>query len=209
MADPAHRPRPEERLRELLARRRAELAVHASRLEAGALDFERREEQLRDARASLERTLRLRLQDLEAREADLGRLERELAEREALLREGEQELERRRQELGAVELRRAAVEQRERALAAREEELAAREAATGAAAAGAEPPPVSLLFAPGPVYRLVETEPRPLTAGSRVELDGEELVVARIGPSPLPRDPRLCAYLLSEPRRERSGRGEA
>ena len=93
-------------------------------------DLERREELLRDMRASVERLLRLGTKDLTEREVELQELGREFMEREARLSAEEAELNRRRSELGAVELKREAVEQRERALAAREEELAAAEASS-------------------------------------------------------------------------------
>jgi hypothetical protein len=65
-----------------------------------------------------------------------------------------------------------------------------------------EPPPgepepsVSLLFVAGhPGYRLLEIEPRALTAGSLLDVEGETYVVARVGPAPLPEDSRRCAYV--------------
>ena len=108
-------PNPEERLEELLAQRRLELDAHAEQLHASIAELERREELLRDSRASVERMLRLGTSDLEAREAELTGYLRELTEREKLVAESEEELGRRRQELGAVELKRAAIERRERA----------------------------------------------------------------------------------------------
>jgi hypothetical protein len=41
----------------------------------------------------------------------------------------------------------------------------------------------------------VEVDPRPLDVGATLELDGEEYVVSRLGPVPLPADTRRCAYL--------------
>ena len=52
-------PNPEERLEELLAQRRRELDAHAEQLHASIAELERREELLRDSRASVERMLRL------------------------------------------------------------------------------------------------------------------------------------------------------
>ena len=54
---------------------------------------------------------------------------------------------------------------------------------------------VTVLFVPGPGYRLVEVEHRSLTVGAPVDLDGESYVVTRIGRAPLPHDDRACAYL--------------
>lgn len=55
--------------------------------------------------------------------------------------------------------------------------------------------PVSLLFVAGPEYRLLEIEPRVLSAGSVLDLEGRTYVVARLGPAPLPADGRRCAYV--------------
>lgn len=201
----AHGPTSEERLEEFLAERRRELDEHAARFDETIADLERREELIRDSRASVERLLRLGTTDLEAREADLADLVLELTEREAVLRAAEVELARRRGELGAVELRRAAVERREQALAAREERIAALEARFAerddVAARSEEPPAGSataaqLAFVPGPGYRLVEIEQVELATGMTLELDGVQYVAARVGPSPLPGDRRRCAYLV-------------
>jgi hypothetical protein len=55
--------------------------------------------------------------------------------------------------------------------------------------------PVSLLFVAGHGYRLLEIEPRALTAGSVLDVEGQTHVVARLGPAPLPADGRRCAYV--------------
>jgi predicted RNase H-like nuclease (RuvC/YqgF family) len=194
-------PSPEQRLEELLARRREELDEHAARLRESIAELERREELLRDSRASVERMLRLGTSDLEAREAELTDFLSSLTEREASVSEAEAELARRRQELGAVELKRAAVERRERALAEREEELDAlreqldeRETQLTENETTAES--VELVFLPGERYRIVEIEPAVLTAGYSFGVDDVEYIVARIGRSPLPHDGRQCAYLV-------------
>jgi hypothetical protein len=44
-------------------------------------------------------------------------------------------------------------------------------------------------------YELREAEGDAPELGSRVEVDGGEEQVIKIGPSPLPNDPRPCAYL--------------
>jgi hypothetical protein len=198
-------PTPEERLEELLAERRRELDETAARFDASIADLERREELLRDSRASVERMLRLGRSDLEARENELASFLRELTEREAMVAEAEAEIARRRQDLGAVELKRANVERRERDVAAREEQLVELE---GELATGVDQGPgtgrrvesVELAFVPGPAYRLVELALPEASAGTTVELDGEELVICRVGPSPLPGDSRRCAYLVRRAR---------
>jgi hypothetical protein len=189
-------PNPEERLEELLAQRRRELDQHAEQLHASIAELERREELLRDSRASVERMLRLGTSDLEARETELTGYLRELSEREKLVAEAEEELGRRRQELGAVELKRAAVERRERAVEAREADLDEREATSAVAATLAEPVSIELAFVPGASYALLELEAVPLTPGSELEIAAETFVVSRIGRSPLPGDSRRCAYLV-------------
>jgi hypothetical protein len=211
----SHRPTPEERLEQLLAERRRELAEQAAIVEQTLADLEEREQRLRDSRASIERLLRLGQRDLDLRESDLVRLGRELEERGSRVEDEEAELTRRRAELGAVELKRAALEQRDRALAAREADLDDRAArldehvttevprassehaeGIGPASEAAQPGAMTaLLFVPGTAYRLVETS-EPVAPGATVELDGEEYVVARIGPSPLPGDARRCSYLV-------------
>jgi len=204
-------PSPEQRLEELLAQRRHELDEHAARLHESIAELERREELLRDSRASVERMLRLGTSELEARESELTSFVEELSGREAQLTRAEDELARRRQELGAVELKRASVEARERAVTTKEEELAEREAALDERAAtfpraGSDETPVEveLVFVPGERYRLVETSAE-LSTGAAFEVDGEAFVVARIGRSPLPADSRRCAYLVRGPRGRSGG----
>jgi hypothetical protein len=54
-----------------------------------------------------------------------------------------------------------------------------------------------LLFVSKPSgYELVEREGKPPDLGTQVELEeGARFMVAKLGPSPLPNDARLCAYL--------------
>ncbi len=191
-------PNPEERLEELLAQRRLELDAHAEQLHASIAELERREELLRDSRASVERMLRVGTSDLEAREAELTGYLRELTEREKLVAESEEELGRRRQELGAVELKRAAIERRERAVETREAELSERETVVQAVApAPTDSGSIELAFVPGAArYALVELEAVALTPGLELDVAEETFVVARIGRSPLPGDRRRCAYLV-------------
>ena len=204
----AHASSPEEKLERLLAERSRELEEQASRFEQAMQDLERREELLRDMRASVERLLRLGTSDLTEREVELQELGKEFMDREARLSTEEAELSRRRSELGAVELKREAIERRERALAAREEEIEAAQALRVASPPGDESSseqdavasndssdPVSLLFVPGQAYRLVEVEQRTLTVGTALEVDGEVFYVTRLGSAPLPGDMRRCAYL--------------
>lgn len=194
-------PSAEQRFEELLAQRRTELDEHAARLRESIAELERREELLRDSRASVERMLRLGTTDLEAREAELTDFLAGITERESALAAAEEDLGRRRQELGAVELKRAAVERRERALEVRQTELEEREAeleerAASATSIGDEPILVELVFMPGERYRLVDVEPVELTRGYAFDIEGAEYTVARIGRSPLPGDDRCCAYLV-------------
>jgi DNA repair exonuclease SbcCD ATPase subunit len=195
-------PSPEQRLEELLAQRRTELDLHAARLRESIAELERREELLRDSRASVERMLRLGTSDLEAREAELTDFLSGLTDREAALSEAETDLARRRQELGAVELKRAAIERRERALEVRAEELEQlrseldERTAELAASASKDGAPVELVFLPGERYRLVEIDPAPLTAGYAFDVEGIAYTVVRVGPSPFPGDTRRCAYLV-------------
>lgn len=200
----ARGPTSEEQLEGLMAERRRELERYAARFDETVADLERREELIRDSRASVERLLRLGTADLDARESDLVDLIRELTEREADLRAAEADLTRRRGELGAVELRRAALERREQALAAREEQISAIEArlAERDAISRSDDQPVEtvtraqLAFVPDGAYRLVPLDDAALATGSGLEVDGKQYVVARIGPSPLPGDRRRCAYLV-------------
>jgi hypothetical protein len=186
----------EERLLELLAERRRELREHAARFEERIADLERREVLLSDERAAVERLLRRGTAELDARERELVQYERELDERDARVQVLETDVNRRRTELGAVELKRASVEQREKAVEAREAVLASREleAPTLSVADAAETSGPIVLFVPGVRYRLVEHEAG-LHVGDPVEVDGVEYEAVRIGASPLPDDPRPCAYL--------------
>jgi hypothetical protein len=54
-----------------------------------------------------------------------------------------------------------------------------------------------LLFVSKPSgYELVEREGEPPETGSEVEVeDGLRFTVSKLGPSPLPQDDRVCAYL--------------
>jgi len=188
-------PRPEDRLDDLLLLRRRELDAQVARLVETVNGLERREELVRDSRASVERVLRKGTNELDLREAELADRVAEVTAREERLRAAEAELAQRRSELGAVELKREAVERRERALAEREERIAEREAEL-AEPASTEAEVASLVFVPGVSYELTEVEPTPLAPGAAFDLDGEQYEVARVGPSPLPADTRRCAYLV-------------
>jgi hypothetical protein len=54
-----------------------------------------------------------------------------------------------------------------------------------------------LLFISRPTgYQLAEREGEPPAVGSEVEVDENgRFLVVKVGPSPLPQDDRLCAYL--------------
>jgi hypothetical protein len=54
-----------------------------------------------------------------------------------------------------------------------------------------------LLFVWSPAgYKVRELEGEPPQVGREIEDDGRTLVVTKVGPSPYPSDPRLCAYSL-------------
>jgi hypothetical protein len=44
-------------------------------------------------------------------------------------------------------------------------------------------------------YELHEADGDAPAVGSEIEADGQTLLVTKVGPSPLPRDKRLCAYV--------------
>lgn len=199
-----HDTTPEERLEQLLAERRRELEQHAGSFESAVADLGRREELVRDTRTSVERALRVGTADLDAREADLADVAHELTKREARIRAEEASLADRRSELGAVELKRASVEQRERAVAEREASLEERELRLPGERV---PAAVGLAFVPGERYRLIELDEQPLGPRATLDVGGEEHVVVRIGPSPLPGDARRCAYLVRGGRGGESGGG--
>ena len=52
-----------------------------------------------------------------------------------------------------------------------------------------------LLFAAGDRYRLADREGPAPEPGTVIELDTQRFVVRRLGASPLPGDPRRCAYV--------------
>jgi hypothetical protein len=201
-------PSPEERLAAIIDAHRHDLDEQRARFEQTIEDLERREQLLSDAKASVERLLRLGSRDLDARETDLARLIAELTEREQQLREEEADLARRRSETGAVELRRVRVEQRERTLDDRERALETREARIAGreyeAQDTAQRAP-RLAFVPGAAYRLVELDDPAAISGRAIEIEGERYEIARIGPSPLPGDDRRCAYLVRGLREPASG----
>ena len=131
------------------------------------------------------------------------------------MREQERDIALRKQELGAVELRRAAVERREETAAEREAaleqvaadlrdrelELAERERSRRrrrrARAAGRTEPEAAthLLYVARDGWQLVERDGPVPALDAAVDVDGVPLVVTRVGRSPLPGDPRACAYL--------------
>lgn len=55
----------------------------------------------------------------------------------------------------------------------------------------------TLLVATPDGYSFAEVDAPPPTPGAQVEHDGKEYTVWRVGPSPLPGDPRRCAFLAS------------
>ena len=187
-------PSPEDRLDDLLVERRRELDEPVPRLVETVTGLERREELVRDSRASVERVLRMGATDLDLKESELAEQIRDnglLGER---LRAGEANLAQRPSELGAVELKREAVERRERALAEREARIAEREQSSRA---DQEPPPRRRARVRARDLLPARCDrPDPARPWQAVRLDGDPFDVARLGPSPLPTDNRRCAYLV-------------
>jgi hypothetical protein len=191
-------------------------------LRLGRSDLEARENELTD----FMRALGERETKLASAEADLARRRQELGAVElkrASVERREQEVEERRTaleaEAAALASRAALLDEHEAALVARETAVAAPKAATeppDAAAVHTETPTAAratpsapaptrapaptpgaeLAFVPGAGYRLLEVTVPAARPGDLVEVGGEELVVARLGPSPLPGDSRRCAYLV-------------
>ena len=212
----------EEAVDALISNRGRELEEQTERLRETIESLERREEQAARLRSAVEEMLRHGSAELDERHAELAALAVELRRREESVRELERDLALRKQELGAVELRRAAVERREeaaterqtaleqaaKALSAREAQLAERartHTVSELAPASAAPEPEAathLVYVARDGWQLLERDgPVPLLDAS-IEVNGEPLIVSRIGRSPLPDDPRRCAYL--EPARRTS-----
>ena len=207
----------------VISDRGRELEEQTERLRQTIESLERREEQAARLRSAVEEMLRHGSAELDERQAELAALAVELRAREETVRQQERDVSLRKQELGAVELRRAALERREETAAeresaleqvasdlrAREQHLAEREQARPAAAISSTGGPGARGGNASPLRRtrrlaLVERDGPVPPVDSSVDVDGEPLVVTRIGRSPLPGDPRACAYL--EPaRRTRSG----
>lgn len=178
-------------------------------LRLGATDLDAREQELQGlGRELAERDARLREaeEELSRRRGELGAVELrrealEQRERALAAREVELAVESDQPEAGPAEESAQDVEPGEEAAAEPDEPAATARTEpddTGpedAEPAEAEAPPTSLLFLPGPGYRLVAIEGVELDAGSEYEHAGEPYVVARVGPSPLPGDSRRCAYL--------------
>jgi hypothetical protein len=205
----------EEAVDALITDRGRELEEQTERLQQTIESLERREEQAARLRSAVEEMLRHGSAELDERHAELSTFALELRAREEAVREQERDLALRKQELGAVELRRAAVERREEAAAEREAaleeaasrlddkelQLAERERAEHVVSnlvPPAKPEPEAathLLYVARDGWQLVERAGPPPPLDASVEIDGEALVVMRISRSPLPDDPRTCAYL--------------
>ena len=199
----------------LISDRGRELEEQTERLQETIESLERREEQAARLRSAVEDMLRHGSAELDERHAELAALAVELRAREEAVREQERDLAVRKQELGAVELRRAAVERREEAAAERnaaleqtaselvdrERRLAERERAGDVVSdlvvpSGPELEAAThLLYVARDGWQLVERDGPAPTLDAPVEVDGQALVVVRIGRSPLPGDLRTCAYL--------------
>ena len=198
----------------VISDRGRELEEQTERLQQTIANLERREEQAARLRSAVEEMLRHGSAELDERQAELAALAIELRAREEAVRELERDVALRKQELGAVELRRAAVERREEAAAEREAALeqgasdlrqrdlllAERERSVPPGSDAPSPDPeheaaTHLLYVARDGWRLVERDGPAPPLDASVELDGEPLVVTRVGRSPLPGDRRACAYL--------------
>jgi hypothetical protein len=196
-----------------------DLAVRKQEL--GAVELrraavERREEQATEREATLERIVaELTSRELQLAEAErrLGELDKEIANRQHTLAASQASVLERERRAGdrEAELARLAAELAEvkRLL---EPEIASLAGAGGevsdaAAAAstglrlprseGASEPGAAghILYVSGDGYRMVERDGSAPDLDARVELDGQEFLVTRIGRSPLPGDQRACAFL--------------
>ena len=205
----------EEAVDALIHDRGRELEEQTERLQETIESLERREEQAARLRSAVEEMLRHGSAELDERHAELAAFAVELRAREETVREQERDAALRKQELGAVELRRAAVERREETAVEREtaldrmaSDLSERELRLAelersrAVVSDLERPPAEvpaaathLLYVAREGWQLVERDGPVPPLDASVEVDGESLVVARIGRSPLPDDPRACAYL--------------
>jgi hypothetical protein len=204
----------EESVDAVISDRGRELEEQTERLRQTIESLERREEQAARLRSAVEEMLRHGSAELDERQAELASLAVELRAREEAVRAQERDIALRKQELGAVELRRAAIERREETAAERESaldqvasdlsdrelQLAERERSRPAGSDQASPPPAPeaathLLYVAHDGWQLVERDGPVPALDAAVDVDGEALVVTRIGRSPLPGDPRACAYL--------------
>jgi len=191
-----------------------ELEEQTERLRQTIESLERREEQAARLRSAVEEMLRHGSAELDERQAELAALAIELRAREEAVRQQERDASLRKQELGAVELRRAALERREETaaereraleqvaadLCARELQLAEQEHVRPVGDLTQRPTqepqaPTHLLYVARDGWQLVERNGPVPPVDSSVDVDGEPLVVTRVGRSPLPDDPRACAYL--------------
>lgn len=208
----------EERWRQLVERER-DLADQAARLEERERALAAREQETaaadgelaaREARLeALAGELELRTRHVEAAGTQAAALRRELTAQEASLTSRARALadtadrarllDRRQTEVAARE---AALDEERRSLERAREELAGAVASASAGLGLEAPSPTGeaaqahILFVPaGDAYRLVEVDGAPPSTGETVDADGVAYRVTRVGPSPLPGDPRRCAYL--------------
>jgi septal ring factor EnvC (AmiA/AmiB activator) len=190
----------EEREREL-ERLRGDLAGRERR----AAELEQQHAELEQQHAELEQALVRETGLREERERELERLRGDLAGRERRAAELEQQ----HAELDGqlAETTADLAEERKRSAAAEEElrgelnRVVARLAeAEATVAASATPPeeafPDHVVFLPGTSgYHLAELAGPPPEAGAVTEIEGVAFRVLKVGRSPLPDDPRRCAYL--------------
>ena len=211
----------EEAVDALISDRGREIEEQTERLQQTIESLERREEQAARLRSAVEEMLRHGSAELDERQAELAALAIELRAREEAVREQERDVALRKQELGAVELRRAAVERRE--ADGGRARVGARAGGAGSARPGAASSPSASARSVGSdLARQRRRSPRrrrtcstsrataggssSATAPSRRSMppssvDGEALVVTRVGRSPLPGDPRALRLSRACPRR--------
>jgi DNA repair exonuclease SbcCD ATPase subunit len=208
-------------LEETLASREEELRAAQAQGERLAAELEARAQAEAAAQAALERLreeaaqLRTETEGLRAEaraaraaateaQASLSREEAARAEERARLQAAEERLGLLEGQLAASEARaveeRAAHAETRRVLARALDELSGRPALGPSAGIGSSSAPLfragHLLFAPSPKgYEIAHRDGSPPALGSEVELAGQVLLVVKVGRSPIPFDPRPCAYL--------------
>ncbi|HEX2426717.1 MAG TPA: hypothetical protein VHI53_02250 [Gaiellaceae bacterium] len=179
----------------LLDERQAELAESELARSQLAEECARSHEHRAEARASLAEAQR----GLEAMRTQVAALEHTLSQRESELAETQASLADAEIQLDARGAQIATLDGELHALRLRLQE--AETAQSGTLRGPSEPEPAFhlRLVAQPTGYVLSESPGPPPGVGERVEADGRQFCVARVGRSPLPDDARRCAFLLPEP----------